>query len=71
MNQLPHGRPSRRSNTVSLRFFTTDLEAYLGNYDVYAEWIEPAGIRPPPTILGVDQLAAPGLPIEIEMEAAA
>ena len=70
MNQLPHGSPSRWSNTVSLRFFTTDMEAYLANYDVYAEWIAPAGIRPPQTILGVDQLAVPELLIEIEMEAA-
>ena len=43
----------------------------MANYDVYAEWLATAGIRPPMTLLGVAQLAVPGLLIEIEMEAAA
>jgi len=54
-----------------LRFFTTDMEAYVAHHDVYVEWIAPAGIRPPMTLLGVGQLAVQGLLIEIEMEAAA
>jgi enamine deaminase RidA (YjgF/YER057c/UK114 family) len=60
-----------RANIVNLRFYATDVDAYLANYDLYAEWIGPAGIRPPQTVLGVAQLAVTGLMIEIEMEAAA
>ena len=71
LDALLDGAGMTRSNIVSLRFFTTDIEAFLTNYDVYAEWIAPAGIRPPMTLLGVDQLAVTGLLIEIEMEAAA
>lgn len=71
LDTLLDGAGMTRTNIVSLRFFTTDMEAYLANYDVYAEWIAPARIRPPQTILGVDQLAVTGLLIEIEMEAAA
>lgn len=33
----------------SSRFFTTDVDGFLANYDVYAGWIEPAGVRPPQT----------------------
>ena len=71
LDALLEGAEMTRSNIVSLRFFTTDMEAFLANYDVYAEWIAPAGIRPPMTLLGVTQLAVTGLLIEIEMEAAA
>ncbi len=37
-----------RKNILTLRFFTTDMDAFLENYDVYAERIAEAGIRPPP-----------------------
>ena len=58
-----------RKNLLSLRFFTTDVDGYLQNYDVYAEWIGEAGIMPPQTLLGVSRLALPGLLIEIEATA--
>lgn len=32
-----------RANILSLRFFTTDMDGFLANYDVYAEWITEAG----------------------------
>ncbi|MFY0310568.1 RidA family protein [Leisingera sp. D0M16] len=60
-----------RRNLVFLRFFTTDVDAFLEHYDVYAEWIRPAGIRPPQSLLGIRQLALPDLMVEIEAEAAA
>jgi enamine deaminase RidA (YjgF/YER057c/UK114 family) len=60
-----------RSSIVNLRFYTTDVDAFLENYDVYAGWISEAGIRPPQTLLGVARLAMEGLMIEIEAEAAA
>ena len=71
LDALLDGAEMTRSNIVSLRLFTTDMDAFMANYDVYAEWIAPAGIRPPMTLLGVAQLAVAGLLIEIEMEAAA
>ena len=71
LDELLDGAGMTRSNIVSMRFLATDTDAFLANYDVYAEWIGPAGIRPPMTVLGVTQLAVTGLQIEIEMEAAA
>ncbi|MBT8401201.1 MAG: RidA family protein [Rhodothermia bacterium] len=59
-----------RSDIVSLRFFTTDIDGFLENYDVYAEWIAPANIRPPQSLIGVARLVLPELCVEIEMEAA-
>ena len=60
-----------RVNIVSLRFYTTDVDAFLENYGIYADWIAPAGIRPPQSLLGVARLALPELVVEIECEAAA
>ena len=60
-----------RANIVSLRIFTTDVDGYLENYDVYAEWIEEAGTRPPQTLLGVNRLVLKELLVEIEAEAVA
>ena len=71
LDTLLEGAGMTRSNIVSMRVFTTELDEYLDNYDVYAEWIAPAGIRPPQTLLGVAQLAVSGLLVEIEIEAAA
>jgi len=60
-----------RSNIVALRFFTTEIEAFLQNYDVYATWIGAAGIRPPQSLIGVQRLVLPDLLVEIEAEAVA
>jgi enamine deaminase RidA (YjgF/YER057c/UK114 family) len=60
-----------RTNITSLRFFTTDIDGFLENYDVYAEWITPAGTRPPQSLLGVARLILPELVVEIEATAAA
>jgi enamine deaminase RidA (YjgF/YER057c/UK114 family) len=59
-----------RKNVLSLRFFTTDIDGFLANYDIYAEWIARAGIRPPQSLLGVQRLVLPDLMIEIEAVAA-
>ena len=58
-----------RSNILSLPFFTTDVDGFLENYDVYAEWIGEAGIRPPQTLLGIQRLAFPELMVEVEVTA--
>lgn len=60
-----------RSSIVALRFFTTDIDQFLENYDVYAGWIADAGTRPPQSLIGVQRLVLPELMIEIEAEAAA
>lgn len=60
-----------RKNILSLRFFTTDIDAFLQNYDVYANWIADAGIRPPQSLLGVSRLVFPELMVEIEATAGA
>jgi enamine deaminase RidA (YjgF/YER057c/UK114 family) len=60
-----------RANIVALRFFTTDVDGFLENYDVYAGWISEAGTRPPQSLIGVQRLVLPELVVEIEFEAAA
>ncbi len=60
-----------RSNIVALRFFTTDIDSFLQNYDVYATWIAEAGIRPPQSLLGIQRLVLPEAMVEIEADAAA
>lgn len=59
-----------RANIVLLRFYTTDVDKFLENYPIYADWISTAGIRPPQSLLGVARLALPELVVEIEIEAA-
>ncbi|NIP58564.1 MAG: RidA family protein [Gemmatimonadetes bacterium] len=61
----------KRSDILSLRFFTTDVDGVMANYDVYADWIADAGVMPPQTLLGVNRLALPELLIEIEATAGA
>jgi enamine deaminase RidA (YjgF/YER057c/UK114 family) len=60
-----------RSNLLSLRFFTTDIDGFLANYDVYASWISDAGIRPPQSLLGINRLFLPEIVVEIEAVAGA
>ena len=57
-----------RENIVNLRVFTTDIDGFLENYDVYAEWIAPAGTRPPQSLIGVSRLVLESLMVEIEVE---
>ena len=60
-----------RSNILHLKFFTTDVDGFLENYDVYAGWIGEAGIMPPQTLLGVNRLALPTMMVEVEAVAGA
>ena len=60
-----------RANLLSLRFFTTDIDGFLGAYDAYVEWIAPSGTMPPQSLLGVNRLAFPELLVEIEAVAGA
>ena len=59
-----------REDVVYMRFYTTDVDGFLTNYDIYANWIGPTGLRPPQTLLGVQRLALPEFMVEIEALAA-
>lgn len=69
IDEILAGAGMDRSNLLHLRFFTTDVDGVMANYDVYADWIGEAGIMPPQTLLGVNRLALPELLIEIEAAA--
>jgi enamine deaminase RidA (YjgF/YER057c/UK114 family) len=71
IDALLEGAGMTRANILSLRFFTTDVDAFLGAYDAYAEWIGPAGVMPPQSLLGVNRLVMPELLVEIEAVAGA
>ena len=71
IDAILEGAGMDRKNILSLRFFTTDVDGVLEHYDVYAEWIAAAEIKPPQTLLGVSRLALPELLIEIEATAGA
>ena len=63
------GAGMTRENILSLRFFTTDIDGFLENYDVYAVWIGEANSMPPQSLLGVNRLVFPELLVEIEATA--
>ena len=71
IDELLAGAGMDRSNIVFLNFFTTDIDGFMENYDVYAEWIAPAGVMPPQSLIGVARLVFPDLLVEIEVQAAA
>lgn len=60
-----------RTNIVFINFFTTDIDDFLAHYGVYADWIAPAGVMPPQSLIGVSRLVMPELLVEIEVQAAA
>jgi enamine deaminase RidA (YjgF/YER057c/UK114 family) len=70
VDAILHEAHMERSNIVFIRFYTTDTGGFMTNYAVYADWIEPAHISPPQTVLGVAALASPELMVEIEVTAA-
>ena len=57
------------SDVVRVVMYTTDIDQTLANWDVYVERVDRAGIQPPLTLIGVAQLALPGMMIEIEATA--
>lgn len=71
IDAILEGAEMTRANILSLRFFTTDVDGVLENYDVYASWIAESGTMPPQTLLGINRLALPELLVEIEATAGA
>lgn len=71
VDELLAGADMDRSNIVFINFFTTDIDGFLANYEVYANWIAPSGVMPPQSLIGVSRLVMPDLLVEIEIQAAA
>ena len=71
VDEILKGAEMDRSNIVFINFFTTDVDAFLANYEVYASWIQPSGVMPPQSLIGVSRLVMPDLLVEIEVQAAA
>jgi enamine deaminase RidA (YjgF/YER057c/UK114 family) len=59
------------SQVVRLNSYTTDVDAFLGVYDVMASRLAEAGCRPSATLLGVARLAFPEYLVELEATAVA
>lgn len=58
------------ADITKLSVYATDVDEALKNFDVLGARLGAAGITPPMTMLGVTQLAIPGLMIELEATAA-
>ena len=53
-------------NVTKLGIFSTDVDQTMQHFDVVGARLGAAGATPPMTLLGVTQLAIPGLMFEIE-----
>lgn len=58
-----------RDDIQHMKFYVTDMEAAMANLDVMFEWL--GDNRPPQALIGVKDLAMPGLVVEIEAAAMA
>ena len=59
------------ADVARLNYYTTDVDAFFGAYDIVMERLAGAGCRPASTLLGVARLAFPELLVEIEATAVA
>ena len=55
-----------RANIVRTTIYTTDVKTAAANWDVYMERFGAVGTKPPASLIGVAELAFPGLLLEIE-----
>ena len=58
-------------DVVRLNYYTTDVDAFFGAFEVVATRLSAAGCQPASTLLGVARLAFPELLVEIEATAVA
>jgi enamine deaminase RidA (YjgF/YER057c/UK114 family) len=58
------------ANITRLNVYTTDVNEAMKHFDVFGVRFGPVNAAPPMTLLGVNQLAIPGLMFEIEATAA-
>ena len=61
LDDVLSGADMGRSNILMVRFYVTDMDGFNTSFDVYKDWIDEAGIRPPQTVIGVQCLALSGL----------
>ncbi len=57
-------------NITRLNIYTTDVDEAMKHFDLFGSRFGPVKAAPPMTLLGVTQLAIPGLMFEIEANAA-
>jgi enamine deaminase RidA (YjgF/YER057c/UK114 family) len=57
-------------NVIKLNIYTTDVQAAIKHFDLLGMRFGAAQVAPPMTLLGVTELAIPGLIFEIEATAA-
>jgi enamine deaminase RidA (YjgF/YER057c/UK114 family) len=57
------------ANVARMTIYTTDMAATLSSYQAILEQLDPVGATPPATLLGISQLAIPGMAVEIEVTA--
>jgi enamine deaminase RidA (YjgF/YER057c/UK114 family) len=57
------------ADVTRLNYFTTDLDAFFGSFDVVTTRLRDAGCRPAGTLVEVTRLALPGLLVEMEATA--
>lgn len=57
-------------NITGLKIYTTDVDEAMKHFDVFGSRFGPLNVAPPMSLLGVTQLAIPGLMFEIEAAAA-
>ena len=57
------------AHITRLRIYTTNVDEAMKHFDALGERMGPLGVAPPMTLLGVTQLAIPGLMFEIEATA--
>jgi enamine deaminase RidA (YjgF/YER057c/UK114 family) len=57
------------SHVVRLTYYTTDVDALFGVWQVLTERLDKAGCRPASTLVGVARLAFPEMLVEIEATA--
>lgn len=59
------------ANVVNIVSYTTDVDAYLGAYEIVALRLAEAGIAPAQTMIGVNRLLLPQLLFEVQATAVA
>ena len=59
------------AHVVRLNYYTTDVDAFMGTFDVLMRRLGKAGCVPSGTLLGVQRLVHPDLMVELEATAVA
>jgi len=66
IDQLLAKANMERKHLIHIKIFTVDVPGFLANYELYANWVQEAGIKPTNSLIGVKELAMPDAMVEIE-----